>query len=596
MALVEDTLEVDEELLGVFLEDAEEELTEVDCLMERLDCDPDDGAAVQAVFRIVHTIKGVAGFIPASDVVTLTHGMETTLDALRKRELRVDAAILRALLRGFDLLHEMLGRLRDGPHSAQVERPTITAVLEDLGRAHTAATRELTTAGEHPGYSEEPPIGGTSRPPSRSAPDASSSNQGAVPCGTGTSRTMRVDEERIDEFLAYVSEFIVLRETFDHVGKRLRADLGATPAMKDFERARRSLVDLSGDLQRSIMSVRRVPAKGLLRKVPRIVREVAGATGKRVDLVMEGEEVRLDKSLIQSIEGPLVHIVRNAIDHGIEDSAVRRQRGKPERASLRVELRATAGEARLSVSDDGGGVDAAALREKALKMGLITRERALELSDEESYPLLFSPGLSTAKQLTDISGRGVGMDVVHSAVTGAGGRIEIATTAGVGTTFTICLPTSVTVKIVEGFVVRVAGQVYVLPLEAVHECFSVSSARGPEPSGGQLVVQRGNRLVSVCPLQALLSQTRCGIRDRQPVVVIRLDQTLLVGLGVDAILGMQQVVLREVPYLESFETPFCGAVVLGDGRIALMLDVDGIAQCLQGHPSDQTVAGCQDAA
>jgi len=393
---------------------------------------------------------------------------------------------------------------------------------------------------------------------------------------------MRVEEGKIDQFLDYVGELIIVREMFGNVGKRLRA-LREHELSTEFQRAMGAFTALSHDLQRSIMEVRKVPVKFALQKVPRLVRDVAASAGKQASVSVVGSDICVDKSLAEAFEAPLVHLVRNAVDHGLEAPEERRRRDKPPTGRVDVLVTEDSAEVICTIRDDGAGIDADALRARAVRLGLLSERAAAQLTPQEAYQLVFAPGLSTASAISEVSGRGVGMDVVRRNVAERGGRVEIASEPGVGSTFRVYLPKSVTVQILDGFLVQVGRERLVLPLRAIGESFR------PTPDQLYTVAERGecvSRRGRVFPLVRFNRLLALDADDRPPseaiVVSVEVAGGRPAGLLVDQVLGVQQVVLREVPGIEGSPQVFAGGAVLGDGRVAMVVDVEKLGALLAG--------------
>lgn len=448
------------------------------------------------------------------------------------------------------------------------------AAVPDLGLGHflvegiQLSLRDARRAPLADGPERTPPVPG-------SAPD-----QGK-PMGAGggkrdtPARTMRVEENKIDQFLDYVGELIIVREMFANVGKLLRENSEVSRLSADYQRALEAFTLLSHSLQGSIMEVRKVPVKAALQKVPRLARDLSAARGKEVKVVLSGDGVPIDKSLLEALEGPLTHMVRNAVDHGIEAPEERERAGKPRTGTLRVEAFEEPDYVRIEIADDGGGIHVDRLKAKAIESGILTASQADRMSDTDARNLLFAPGLSTAKEVTDISGRGVGMDVVRRNVTDLGGEIRIDSELGVGTTFNLLLPKAVTVQILDGFLVRVCNHRFVLPLTTIKESFRPDRDQIVQVAErGEFISRRGQvfPLVRFGELLRIDSERACA-SDRI-VVSVDLGTDMAAGLLVDEVLGVQQVVLREVNGIEDQETPFAGGAVLGDGRVAMVVDVD----------------------
>jgi two-component system chemotaxis sensor kinase CheA len=386
---------------------------------------------------------------------------------------------------------------------------------------------------------------------------------------------MRVEESKIDEFLDYVGELIITREMFANVGKRLRALEAHGGLSTEFQRAMGAFSLLSRNLQRSIMEVRKVPVKFALQKVPRLVRDVADSAGKQASVTLVGSDICVDKSLVESFETPLIHMVRNAVDHGLETPDERRRRNKPPAGRVDVVVTESSAEIICAIRDDGAGIDVDALRDRAVRLGLLSERAAAQLSREEAHQLVFAAGLSTASAVTDVSGRGVGMDVVRRNVSERGGRIEVASERGIGSTFTVYLPKTVTVQILDGFLVQVGRERLVLPLRTISESFR------PTPDQLHTVAERGecvSRRGRVFPLVRVNRLLALDTADRSPseaiVVSVEVAAGRPAGLLVDQVLGVQQVVLREIAGIDSESQVFAGGAVLGDGRVAMVVDVE----------------------
>ncbi len=387
-------------------------------------------------------------------------------------------------------------------------------------------------------------------------------------------KSMRVAESTIDTFLHYVGELVVVGDMFRHLQTRVVATAGTQALGRDFRRANETFAGLSNQLQTSIMGIRKVSVKPLAQKVPRLVRDVALAIGKEIDCVIEGENVQVDKSLLDLLDAPLTHMVRNAVDHGIEKPEARVAAGKPRTGSVRVTFAETGNHITLTVADDGAGLNLDAIRRKAESLNLIPAGAAL--GEQDIVNMIFASGLSTAQQVTDISGRGVGMDVVKRAIDEAGGAINVSTQAGKGSTFSIRLPRGVTTQIVGGYLVRAGGTDYVLPLDRVHETFRCRPEDRRPLVDRTACVMRRDQVLPLGELGALLggSPSRWPARGL-PVVIVEARRRRI-ALAVEAVLGVQKVVIRRLAGLPPGAPMLSGAALLGDGHLALVLDLDQI--------------------
>lgn len=388
----------------------------------------------------------------------------------------------------------------------------------------------------------------------------------------GGGKSMRVAESAIDTFLHYVGELVVVGDMFRHLQTRVVSTPGMQSLAREFRRANETFSGLSNQLQTSIMGIRRVAVKPLAQKVPRLVRDVSQAIGKEVEAVIEGESVLVDKSLLDLLDAPLTHMVRNAVDHGIEKPERRESAGKPRRGTVTVSFAEAGNHVTLTVSDDGAGLNLEAIRRKAESLGLISA--GAPLGEQDIVNMIFASGLSTAQQVTDISGRGVGMDVVKRALDDAGGSISVSTEAGKGSVFRIKLPRGVTTQIVGGYLVRAGGNDYVLPLDRVRETFRCRPDERQALVGKGHCIMRREQVLPLGELSAILADRPSTWPPRGLPVIIVESKRRRIALAVDAVLGVQKVVIRRLAGLPPGAPMLSGAALLGDGHLALVLDLD----------------------
>jgi two-component system chemotaxis sensor kinase CheA len=431
-------------------------------------------------------------------------------------------------------------------------------VLEALGRlAPTPAAEAEAQPAQAPSAGS-----GTERHP---RPDSERRNRSD---SESHGRSMRVAEAAVDAFLAHVGELLVIGDLLDHLQQRVSVRMDDHGLVRDMRQAVASFAALSSELQRSIMAVRRVQVRPLLQKAPRLARDIAQATGKDIEVVLQGEATELDKGRLELIDGPLAHLVRNCADHGIEPPDRRTAAGKPARGVITVAASAAEGWFQLDIADDGKGLDLEAIRRKGEAMGLVQPGAALD--QQVIVNLIFASGLSTAQRVSDVSGRGVGMDVVHRQIHEAGGTVEVTTTPGQGTRFRLRLPVAATTHIVNAFLVRCGPGVFALPLDLVRESFAYDGGG----DGHGLVIRHG-RTMPVVPLGRLLGQADANDGrppGRQTVVTIeRAGRNL--AIAVDETLGVRRLVVRPLYGLTDGDLGggFQGAALLGDGRLALII-------------------------
>lgn len=391
-------------------------------------------------------------------------------------------------------------------------------------------------------------------------------------------KTMRIEEERVDEFMAQIGELVIISETFNYLEKRFDSIPGASAISKEFKNANIGFSDLTYRLQHGLSEVRKVTIKTLFQKVPRIIRDTATLLGKSAQVEMAGEEVLLDKSLLEKLESPIVHMVRNAIDHGIETPDRREAAGKPRNGAIKISAEIKGENLIITLKDDGAGLPRARLLQKAVAKGMVTQQAAESLSDKEVFDLIFAPGFSTAEKVTDISGRGVGMDVVKNAITDVKGKIEIQSVEGAGTTFVIMLPVTTTLVTINGLIVAVGKLKFILPVEDVKESI--------RPRNEEIfTVKEKSEMVSIrgglYPLVRLYSNYRIETEVTDPTdsvgIIIEKGERRCC-LMADAIVEQQNVVLKDLGRPFRTVKSIRGGAILGDGSIGLVINVEGLLE------------------
>ncbi|MDJ0840615.1 MAG: chemotaxis protein CheA [Acidobacteriota bacterium] len=384
-------------------------------------------------------------------------------------------------------------------------------------------------------------------------------------------RTMRVSEEAIDNFLGFVGELIAVDEMFRYIHAEMvkfQADLTLTT---DLLRVINTFTKLSDDLQNSIMEIRKVSVKPMLGKSQRIVRDIATSANKKIETSLEGEDTLIDRSLIETLEAPMVHMVRNAADHGIELPEERMAVGKRDTGLIRVAMTESEEDIILSIKDDGKGFEYEKIRAKAVNMGII--QEGAEMDERDLANVVFAPGFSTAEKVTDVSGRGVGMDAVKRAVEEAGGAIEIFSEQGLGTEFRIRLPKSIGTQIINSFVVQLGEERFVLPMEKVSGSFKADAESLHRLPNGAVCVRRNESVLPVICMDGAY------YGEPEPLgegILITIESNPRFVFYVDTILGIQKVVVRAVPWIRTQK--FLGAAVMGDGRVSMIVNIDSLGQ------------------
>ena len=417
-----------------------------------------------------------------------------------------------------------------------------------------------------------PPVGTDNPKPAEFHPEAPPAKK------ENTARTMRISEESMDSFLEQVGELMGLEEQFRYLGKRMVESGLAEEFATDLRQATEQFGHLSSHLSNGVMELRRTEARPLLQKVPRLARDVAERTGKRIEIRTVGEEVRIDKSYLELLDSPLMHMVRNACDHGIDSPQERLAAGKPEAGTVEVSIVEMEESLVMRISDDGRGLNMDGLRRKAVELGMVRPEAPF--GEAEAVLMLFRSGVSTANEVTDISGRGVGMDVVKREIEGAGGRIEVKTVAGKGSSFLVTLPRSITTRISDGFLFRCGQERFVLPMRTVVETFTVAAAKISRVASCGSTVYFRNELLRLIETSHLLHTP--PLRESEGVFVrVKVKEESCV-LQVDEALGVQRTVIKPVDEICRGGGIFAGAAMLGDGKLAMVLSEEGLADWLRG--------------
>lgn len=386
------------------------------------------------------------------------------------------------------------------------------------------------------------------------------------------SSSIRVDHERLDHLMNLIGELIINRNRYTLIARSLEDsndDIDISQVAQSLSETTYAMARISDDLQDTIMKVRMVPVSSVFSRFPRLVRDLSRKSGKEVDLIMEGEETELDKSVVEAIGDPLVHLIRNSVDHGIEPEAVRIAAGKPPKGKVTLRAFHKGNSVAIEIEDDGKGIDPEKMREVVVTKGIMTPEEAAQLDDREAIELIFHPGFSSAEKITDISGRGVGMDVVRTNIKNLKGSVNTYTEVGKGTRFTLILP--LTLAIIDALMVNVAGQTYAIPLDAVSETTKIEAERLTDVKGRKAVTLRGE-VLGIVELSEMLEFPGTEHLPEVLSVVVIHDNDRRLGLVVDRLLERQEIVIKPLgAYLGDLKG-ISGATIMGDGSVILILD------------------------
>jgi two-component system chemotaxis sensor kinase CheA len=550
-----------DDIINDFLAEASESLEQLDQKFMELEKQPGDTALLNDIFRSIHTIKGAAGFLGFQQMVDVTHSTEDVLNKLRKGEMSVTPGIMDAILQSVDLIKLLLGNIKEKNGREEDLKPTV-ALLHDILEGR---------------FKEEAP----SAHPSPKAAEAEDDHKPArheEGASAVKEQSIRVDLDRVDSVLNLAGELVLSRNRLMRLGGKL-SDSGSESELNSHVNEAIAQLDLvTTDLQLAVMKMRMQPIAKVFNKFPRMVRDLARQMDKEVELVISGEETELDKTVIEEIGDPLVHIVRNSIDHGMESPAEREAKGKPRCGKVELAAYQEGRNIIVSVRDDGKGMDPEALKRSAVEKGLIPAEEAERLSKSDALNIIFIPGFSTAKAVSNISGRGVGMDVVKTNISRINGTITIDSEVGKGTHITFRLP--LTLAIIQALTVEAGGEVYGIPLSNVIENIRVTADEIKSVEGREVINIR-DRIYPVVRLGSLVSGASSDARSEWKYIVIIGIGEKHFGILVDRLHGQEEIVMKSMgEYLKGTEG-VAGACITGDGNVILILDMAGLLTTAQ---------------
>ncbi len=545
------------DVIREFLLETHENLGQLDADLVALEKNPTERSTLARVFRTLHTVKGSAGFLGLVKLQAVAHSAENLLSRLRSGEMVMSPPIATALLQTVDAIRQVLAKVEASGGEGSGD--------------YTELVRELDRLRE--GSATQPPVAPS--PVSVVEPRSTSDlTNHASPADSRTAvadSSVRVDVGLLDKLMTLVGELVLARNQII----QLAGDQDSAPLLGTIQR----LNLLTTELQTNVMKTRMQPIGNVWSKFPRVVRDLAVACGKQVRIEMDGQEIELDRTIIEAIRDPLTHIVRNAVDHGIELPAVRAERGKPAEGRLSLHAFHEGGKVIIEITDDGGGIDPVRVRDKAIALKLVAHEAAARMNERELVNLAFLPGFSTAERVTEFSGRGVGMDVVRINIERIGGTVDLESSLGRGTIVRMKIP--LTLAIIPALIVKSGGERFAIPqvslLELVHVEADQVRQRIEAVQGSQLYRLRGN-LLPLVNLNRELQIGGGGSNDGGVNMVVLQADDRQFGLVVDAIHDTEEIVVKPLQKQIKNINVYAGATIMGDGRVALILDVLGLAQ------------------
>ncbi|EGK8009664.1 response regulator [Campylobacter lari] len=609
-----------QEILEDFLVEAFELVEQIDHDLVELEANPEDLELLNRIFRVAHTVKGSSSFLNFDVLTKLTHHMEDVLNKARHNELKITPEVMDVVLESIDMMKTLLNSIRDNGNDTAIgldiapicTRLTAISEGESLESVAPAKTEEPKEEVKEEPKAEEPEVDVNKLSddeveaeierllkvrkaedqarraekkktqevnPAPSKPATQAQNATAekkVPAAGGGSsganmdQTIRVEVKRLDHLMNLIGELVLgknrLLKIYDDVEERYDGE----KFLEELNQVVSQLSIVTTDIQLAVMKTRMQPIAKVFNKFPRVVRDLGRELGKQMELEISGEETELDKSIVEEIGDPIMHMIRNSCDHGIEDPATRVANGKPEKGTVNLKAYNEGNHIVVEIADDGKGLDADALKSKAIEKNLITEREADQMSDKEAFALIFKPGFSTAAKITNVSGRGVGMDVVKTNIEKLNGVIEIDSELGKGTVMKLKIP--LTLAIIQSLLVGTQEEFYAIPLASVLETVRVPIDDIYTIEGKNVLRLRDEvlslvRLSDVFGVKQVLENT-----DQTYVVVIGVAESKL-GIIVDTLVGQEEIVIKSMgEYLQNIQG-IAGATIRGDGRVTLIIDV-----------------------
>lgn len=610
-----------QEILEDFLVEAFELVEQIDHDLVELESNPEDLELLNRIFRVAHTVKGSSSFLNFDVLTKLTHHMEDVLNKARHGELKITPDIMDVVLESIDRMKTLLNSIRDNGNDSAIGMDIepicakLTAISEGNVSAVASASEEPKVEPKEepkeevvpatPEPSAEPDVDVNqlsdseveaeierllkvrkaedqarraqkqkSATPTAPKPATETGGEKKVPAsgggGGGMDQTIRVEVKRLDHLMNLIGELVLgknrLLKIYDDVEERYEGE----KFLEELNQVVSQLSIITTDVQLAVMKTRMQPIAKVFNKFPRVVRDLSRELGKQIELEIMGEETELDKSIVEEIGDPIMHMIRNSCDHGVEDPATRKANGKPEKGVVQLKAYNEGNHIVVEITDDGKGLDASGLKMKALEKNFITEKEAKQMTDKEAFALIFKPGFSTAAKVTNVSGRGVGMDVVKTNIEKLNGVIEIDSELGKGSTFKLKIP--LTLAIIQSLLVGTQEEFYAIPLASVLETVRVPIDNIYTIEGKNVLRLREEvlSLVRLSDVFGVKQVLESG--DQTYVVIIGVAESKL-GIIVDTLVGQEEIVIKSMgDYLQNIQG-IAGATIRGDGRVTLIIDV-----------------------
>ena len=574
-----------DEIISEFVIEAAETLERIDPMFVELEVKGYDKEILNEIFRGMHTLKGAAGFLGFQPIVDVAHRAESIMKRLRDAEIILSSELMDVILKSVDALRLFIFhiKMKDG-----IEED-IANLLTELDRASETAqpvTRteeekvkvevKVKVEAEIEAKAEEKveaeiEVEVEAKVKAEPSPSPAADQAQQVAKEREVVSQLRVDVSRIDKVMDFAGEIVLARNRLLNLAAKLDVNYSDDPYVESLLETTGFLDRVTSDLQLAVMKMRMQPIQKVFGKFPRMVRDMSRTLGKDIDLEMFGEDTEVDKTVIENIGDPLVHIIRNSIDHAVEFAAERELKGKPKKGRIILSAYQKGTQIVIEVSDDGKGIDIDTVKRKALAKGLISEEESQKMSDDAAINLIFLPGFSTKDVSTELSGRGVGMDVVKTNVGKLNGYVEVVTKKDIGTTFKISLP--LTLAILQAMMVRVGSEFYAVPQSMIEETLRIKKSNIKDITGQKVLTIRG-RVVPLFDMSDVLvvQNSNTEPKDHTYVLVVLIGDRRFC-ISVDELVGQEEVVIKTINGIESEECGILGATITGDGRVVLILDL-----------------------
>lgn len=560
-----------EEIISEFITEAEESLDKVDPLFVELETKGFNKDILNEIFRSMHTIKGAAGFLGFQSIVDVAHGAENILKKVRDGEIALTKQMMDATLKSVDMLRLLLKHIKNKDGVEENISPLLNELKIVLEQTEENMGQELT---------QDDIVNISQGLSVQHYKDKESNVEKNIVDKKEAVQTLRVDMNKIDKVLDLTGEVVLVRNRLLNIMSYLEKNTSDDPHVESLFETISFLDRITSDMHLSVMRMRMQPIKKVFSKFPRLVRDLSSSMGKDISLNISGEDTEVDKSVIEHIGDPLVHIIRNAIDHGIEQPGERKIKGKSEKGTISISAYQKGNQIVIEVEDDGRGLDVSLIKRKALEKKLITEDESMRMSDEAAINLIFLPGFSTAEVATAISGRGVGMDVVKTNISKLNGSVEVKTKKDLGTTFIINIP--LTLAIIQALMVRAGRYHFAIPLSFIEETFKILK-KDVCRVGGQSVINIRDRLYPVFKLSSVLGNGNGKISDKEHkyAVLISIGEKKFC-ITVDELIGLEEIFIKAIKGTDT-DLPFIlGATITGDGKVVLIIDMAGISKNILG--------------